>query len=314
MTPVCRGLAAIISALIWAAPPAEASHAHSDPYRGLGAWVDRYDPDAWRRPERTVRSLARKRVNTIFLRTGNYALADALPPRRALGHFVDTAHREHLQIVAWYAPDLCHLRRDKRRSLAAIRFRSARGQRFDSFGLDIESACVRSPRRRNQRLLRLSRSLRGAVGRNYPLAAIGPSPRGMQLRAEAYWPRFPFAALHRHYDAFVLMTYFTYRATGTESVRAFTAKDIALLRAAVRDRDVAIHSIGGEAQRATVADVRGFTAAVREANVHGVSSMTRPERRHKCGRASTEFSHYPPRGSRRRARAARRLFRNECST
>jgi hypothetical protein len=93
----------------------------------------------------------------------------------------------------------------------------------------------------------------------------------MQLRAERYWPRFPFSGLHRYYDAFVLMTYFTYRADGPEDVEEFTKRDIEILRRELDDPGVVIHSIGGEAQRATTADVRGFVAAIHDANVPGAS-------------------------------------------
>jgi hypothetical protein len=251
--------------------PAAMALDRSAAYQGLGSWIDRYDSVAWVQPEKTIRALAGRGVRTVFLQTANASHRDALPSPSTLGRFVDSAHRERVRIVAWYAPDLCHLGRDERRSLAAIRFRSSHGTRFDSFALDIESACVHPARHRSKRLLRLSRRLRRAVGSRYPLAAIIPSPRGMQLRAERYWPRFPFSGLHRYYDAFVLMTYFTYRADGPEDVEKFTRQDIAILRRETDDPGVAIHSIGGEAQRATTADVRGFVAAVHNANVPGVS-------------------------------------------
>ena len=210
-------------------------------------------------------------MRTLFLQTANATHRYALPPAELLGRFLDSAHRRRIKIVAWYAPDLCRLRRDERRSLAAIRFRSARGDRFDSFALDIESPCVHPAQRRGQRLLRLSNRLRRTVGRRYPLGAIIPSPRGIELRGSSYWPHFPFLGLHRYYDVFLLMTYFTYRLHGTQAVRDFTSRDIAILRREVRDPGVAIHSIGGEAKRATTADVRGFAAAVRNENVSGAS-------------------------------------------
>ena len=65
-------------------------------------------------------------------------------------------------------------------------------------------------RERSVRLLGLSSALRKAVGPDYPLGAIIPSPRGMQLRPD-YWPRFPYEGLARTYDVFMPMGYFTYR-------------------------------------------------------------------------------------------------------
>ena len=263
--------AILVTASVCGWAPAAMALERTDAYQGLGSWIDRYDSAAWTQPEKTIRALARRGVRTVFLQTANASHRDALPSLRTLGRFVDSAQRERVRIVAWYAPDLCHLGRDERRSLAAIRFRSSRGARFDSFALDIESACVHPARQRSRRLLLLSRRLRRAVGGRYPLAAIIPSPRGMELRAERYWPHFPFSGLHRYYDAFVLMTYFTYRADGPEDVEKFVSRDIEILRRETNDPGVAIHSIGGEAQRATTADVRGFVAAVHNANVPGVS-------------------------------------------
>lgn len=263
--------AILVAASVCGWAPAAMALDRTDAYQGLGSWIDRYDSAAWAQPEKTIRALARRGVRTVFLQTANASHRDALPSLKPLGRFVDSAQRERVRIVAWYAPDLCHLGRDERRSLAAIRFRSSHGARFDSFALDIESACVHPARLRSRRLLLLSRRLRRAVGSRYPLAAIIPSPRGMELRAERYWPHFPFAGLHRHYDVFVLMTYFTYRADGPEDVEKFTRRDIAILRRETDDPRVAIHSIGGEAQRATTADVRGFVAAVHNANVPGAS-------------------------------------------
>lgn len=272
MTGVVRGTLLFVAGACLALPtPAGAGEVTATPIHGLGAWVDRYDAAAWRHPERTVRLLDRHGVGTLFLQTSNYALPNDLPRGGSVGRFVDAAHRRGLRVVGWYAPSLCRLRRDKRRALAAISFRSPSGGRFDGFGLDIESACVRPPARRNSRLLRLSRRIRRAAGPRYWLGAIVPSPYGMRLRGRSYWPDFPFAALRRHYDGYLLMTYFTYRARGRDSVRAFTAKDISVLRAAVNDPTVPVHSIGGEAQRATQRDVSGFAAAIRAGHVDGAS-------------------------------------------
>jgi hypothetical protein len=265
-----RLLAATLTIWLGACASAMAADAPAA-YRGLGAWIDRYDSASWAQPEVTVRGLARRGVRTLFLQTANSTHRYALPPAEPLSRFVDSAHRHRLKIVAWYAPHLCHLALDEQRALAAIRFRSARGHRFDSFALDIESPCVRPVQRRNARLLQLSHRLREAVGRHYPLAAIIPSPRGLELRGRRYWPRFPFKGLARYYDGFLLMTYFTYRLHGTAAVKDFTTQDIATLRRRVGDPAVAIHSIGGEAKRATTADVRGFAAAVRAEHVSGAS-------------------------------------------
>ena len=118
--------------------------------------------------------MARDGVRTLYLQTGNYEQHVDLVRPHALGRFVDAAHAAGMRVVAWYLPSFLYPEQDTRRALAAIRFRSAKDERFDSFALDIEASLVRSVRLRSQRLLQLSARLRTAVGRRYPLGAIIP--------------------------------------------------------------------------------------------------------------------------------------------
>ena len=83
---------------------------------------------------------------------------------------------------------------------------------------------------RNTRLLTVSRGIRQAVGGTYPLGAIIPSPRGMQL-SPTYWPAFPYAELAGIYDVILPMSYYTYRVEGGSPVRKYTMKSIAIIRA-----------------------------------------------------------------------------------
>ena len=122
--------------------------------------------------------MARVGVRTLYLQTGNYSQRADLVRPSALGRFVDAAHAAGLRVVAWYLPSFLYPAQDTRRALAAIRFRSPTGQRFDAFALDIEASLVRHVPLRNQRLLRLSAQLRAATGPGYALGAIIPSPVG----------------------------------------------------------------------------------------------------------------------------------------
>jgi hypothetical protein len=230
-------------------------------YRGLATWVDIYDPKAWAIPEATVAAIADRGVTTIFLETGNYHQGSDLVRPAGLGRLVEAAHAQGLRIVAWYLPSFANPARDLRRSLAAIRFRSTSGERFDSFALDIESSLVKLVSRRNARLLSLSRSIRAAVGASYPLGAIIPSPRGMELKP-AYWPGFPFRQLDSIYDVFVPMAYYTYHVHGAQAVHDDVARSIALIRAQTGNPGVPIHVIGGVADSSKATDVRGFLQAV----------------------------------------------------
>ncbi|HEX9890820.1 MAG TPA: hypothetical protein VGB28_02000 [Actinomycetota bacterium] len=251
-----------------AAPPAQAAGSLSA-YRGLGAWVDIYDPAAWRRPGRVVARLADRGVRTLYLETNNYHSPGKIRYPEGTGTFIDKAHARGLKIVGWYLPGLRNLKRDRRRSLAAIRFRSPNGGRFDSFALDIESSLVKKVSRRNRKLLRLSRFLRRKVG-GATLGAIIPSPRGMEL-SPSYWPRFPYAQLADRYDVFLTMTYYSYRTKGGKGVTDYMRRSIDILRTRTGDPDIPIHAIGGLANASSAAESRAFVRSVREHGLLGGS-------------------------------------------
>jgi hypothetical protein len=180
--------------------PGSSARAASGPslsaYRGLGSWVDIYDHRLWRDPEAVVTTLHARGVRTLFLETGNWRIDTAIFKPAVVARFVDEAHRQGMDVVAWYVPDFKNLDRDLNRALAAIDFVTSGGERFDSFGLDIESPEVRDPSVRTARMVRLSWRIRERVGSSYPLAAIVPSPYAMEL-IPTYWPRFPFVELAR---------------------------------------------------------------------------------------------------------------------
>jgi hypothetical protein len=239
-------------------------------YRGLATWVDLYDPAAWRNPEVTVAAMQVRGVRTLFLETGNYRQRVRIARRPLVERFVEAAHAKGLRIVAWYLPSFVHPRRDFRRSLAAIRLRTEDGQRFDSFALDIESSVVRSVPVRTTRLLRLSSRLRRAAGRSYPLGAIIPSPRGMELLPH-YWPGFPYAALGTMYDVFLPMSYFSYRPRDLGGPYGYTVRNVRTIRLATGRPRVPVHPIGGLAAALSSKQVAAFVRATRACGAIGAS-------------------------------------------
>jgi hypothetical protein len=247
-------------------------------YRGLGAWVDLFEGRAWRRPTRAVADMKSHGVRTLYLETSNYSQPRDIAMPRVVERFIEAAHARNMDVVAWYLPGFRNLRLDLRRSMKAIRFRTDSGQRFDSFGLDIEASIVDPPSRRTRRLLTLSRKIRARAGGGYPLGAIIPSPRGIEL-AEDYWPVFPYAQLAQIYDVFVPMGYFTYHVNGPDKTHFDTLRNIEILREEVGDPTVAVHLIGGIADDASVNEVHAFVQAVREHGLLGASlynwSLTR---------------------------------------
>ena len=232
-----------------------------DPYRGLGTWVDIYDDAQLKAPEATVRRIDARGVRTIYLETANFKQSrDVVRPDR-LSRLLDAAHARGIAVVAWYLPSFRAGGRDLRRSLAAIDFRSAGGEAFDAFALDIEWSGVRPVSLRNRRALDLSRRLRAAVGPDYALGAIIPNPRGMELRRD-YWRPFPYAGLTGIYDVFLPMVYSTYRGDGPRVVARDVNRSMTILRTATGRPDVPVHLIGGLGDEFSRAEARAFARRV----------------------------------------------------
>ena len=214
-------------------------------YRGLGTWVDIYDATAWAHPETLVAKMkARGSARSSSKRATiakRWTSCD-LPARPASS----TPRTRGMKVVAWYLPSFAAPKKDLRRSLAAINFRTPSGGQFDSFALDIEASVVKNVSLRNRRLLTLSSLIRDNVGPAYALGAIIPSPRGMQL-VKGYWEKFPYADLGLTYDVFLPMGYFSYRPTDLGGAYGYTVRNVALIRRGTGNPQVAIHAIGGVA-------------------------------------------------------------------
>jgi hypothetical protein len=260
-------VAAAVALLLIPASPGAGSIA---PYKGLGTWIDIYDKRAFSQPAATVTAIAAKGVKTIYLETSNYRQATAILRPAATGRLIEAAHAAGLEVVAWYLPSFTKVSRDLARSLAAIRYRSPGGQKFDGFALDIESPAVASAALRTTRLLTLSRMIRERSPAGDSLGAIIPSPRGMEL-SPTYWPGFPYAQLSGIYDVMLPMSYFTYRVEGAAAVRAYTEKSIAIIRRETGKRRYPIHMIGGVADGTSRAEAEGFMKAIATCRPFGYS-------------------------------------------
>ena len=242
-------------------------------YRGLGTWVDIYDTHQWNHPWKTVDIMKGRGVRTLYLETGNYRSSSAIFRPAAVSRFIHAAHRQDIKVVAWYLPSFARLRRDFRRAMAAIRFRTPKGHHFDSFGLDIEAPVVEPISERKERMVRLSRRIRKAAGASYPLSGIIPSPYGMK-RELHYWghPRgFPYEKLARIYDVLVPMSYFTNRTSGMRQTHDYIRFNVRFIRRHSGDSQVPLHPIGGIADLASGNEVKGYVRAVREHGVLGGS-------------------------------------------
>jgi hypothetical protein len=258
----------VLAVLTSAASGGAASTRHRSPFAGLGTWVDIYSAE-WADPETAVAAMAQHGVRTLYLETGNYShAAPVFRPDRA-GRFIDAAHAAGIRVVAWYLPSFLNVRTDARKALGAIRFRSATGERFDGFALDIEATSVKSLPLRNRRMLFLSARLHHAVTRRYALGAITPSPVGM---SPFYWPELPYRSLTPFYKAFLPMAYSTMRGIHTRAgTLAFMESTVSDIRAASGNATFPIHLIGGLSGSMGTRATAGFVQAVARTKPFGYS-------------------------------------------
>jgi hypothetical protein len=260
-------LAAVLIAALTTSSRA-ASTRHHSPFAGLGTWVDIYSTE-WADPEKAVAAMARHGVRTLYLETGNYSHAAAVFRPKAAGRFIDAAHAAGLRVVAWYLPSFLSVKTAAARAIGAIQFRSANGERFDGFALDIEATNVKSLKLRDRRLLELSARLRHVVPRRYPLGAITPSPVGM---SSSYWPKIPYRALTRYFQAFLPMAYTTLVGIrGTARTAAYLISTVSDIRAASGDASFPIHLIGGLSGSMRAKQTAGFVQAVAQTKPFGYS-------------------------------------------
>jgi hypothetical protein len=226
----------------------------------------------WDHPERHIRRMQQRGVHTLFLQTASTTRpvgTDLFRPSQ-LARFIHAAHARRMRVVAWYLPPLRRVGREYERAMAAIRFRTGRGERFDGFALDIEpSASTPKGVTRDDNLRRLSSRIRASVGVSYRLGAIIPSPMGMAVSTR-FWPSFPYETVGRFYDVVLPMSYHTYRVRGARDTYAYTMSNIAFLRERLGPA-ASIHVIGGEAGASNDAETTAFVQACNDAQVTGAS-------------------------------------------
>jgi len=263
-------IAALLVTLALAPHPARPTAAAPVAYSGTGAWVDRYDFVKLEDPEFAAAEMADHGVKTLYLETASWRVpssVDIVAPEQT-DDLIAAAHANGMNVVAWYLPGFVDMRADLRRIRAALAFRTADGQAFDSFALDIEANALNPLWRRNAALLRLSRAIRKQVGPDYPLGAIVPDQLSTS-NGNVLWPRFPYAAVARYYDVFLPMAYSSFnRARGSARVYAYTAANVRFVRRATQRP---VHVIGGLTDSMSRSEQVAVARAAHDAGAVGAS-------------------------------------------
>lgn len=266
-------LVVLAVAVATVAPGAAASPRDPGPFRGLGTWVDAYDyapsfQTNGRVPPVTpasVPDMAALGVRTLYLQVVR-PQGDAGGPVEEpdlLAQFLTTAHRNGVEVVAWYLPTLDDLAADRAVVEAMVAFRAGR-QRFDALSLDIEwTDGVEDATERSDRAVALAKRTRTLIGPDAPLgAAVYPAVQ-LEVLNPSLWPKFPYKRLAAYVDVWQPMAYWTFRDGELRNPVTYVSESVRRLRSNLDDRTALVHPIGGIADESTPLDDEAFLKAVR---------------------------------------------------
>jgi uncharacterized lipoprotein YddW (UPF0748 family) len=236
-------------------------------FRRLGSWIDIFDysdDPASIRP--LVTQMANLGTKTLYLETARSTSPKDISYPQGLGIALDEAKARGMRVIAWYPPAFDDMNRDIRRTIAAANFRSAKGNRFDGFGADIEyTNGVPDHAERSRRAVDYSKIIRARLGKTYALAAIVIPPTSLEINKKR-WPAFPWAALAPLYDVFMPMNYWTAHGKDAKTADDLTRRNVQMTQKATGRP---VHIIGGLGEDADVPQVRAYVDAARAAGSLG---------------------------------------------
>jgi hypothetical protein len=231
-------------------------------FRGLGAWLDVFDHT--NDPSTVVplvRSMHAKGTKTLYLESARYSSKGDFEYPKAMAAALDEAKSLGMRVVAWYPPDFKSVKADLERSIAAIRYRSPAGNRFDAFAADIEyTAGVPDHAKRNKLVVDYSKTLRHAAGKKYPLGAIVIPPSWLE-RSPQRWPDFPWKEIGASYDLVMPMEYWTAIGKDPKTAYNLTKTDVEKTRALCGKP---VHIIGGLGEDADGKQTASYVKAAKE--------------------------------------------------
>ncbi len=249
-------------------------------YEGLGTWIDAFDyGPAYSGGEPAVTpddvdAMADSGVRTLYIQANrdDERSPDGFVDRDLLDEFVIRAHERDMAVVGWYLPTFADVATDLGHLEDLLDY-EIDGHRLDGIGVDIEyTEAVPDTRRRNARLLTLSRRLDRAAGPT-PISAIVLPPVLTEVVSPDFWPEFPWAELEPHYDIWLPMSYWTQRteASGYNDGARYQAESQRRLLANLGNPDAVVHGIGGIGDATRAEDLVAFTATLAASGAVGGS-------------------------------------------
>ena len=263
------------------ASPAVVASGTIDPYRGFGAWLDRYDWSVhWAGPNgrpvgpEAVDHMAEEGVQTLYLQTSYWEDPVGVIEPDRLRSIVDRAHQHGIAVIGWYLPAFVDPAKDLQHVLAMLDFG------VDGVAIDIEGTQVEDVPERSRRLVAFSAELR----RRLPGMALGGivlEPVLIEDLSATYWPDFPWTEIAPYYDVWMPMNYWTNRRGEWRSAYRYMATNIDRVRSNLGIPDALVHPIGGVGDKSTEQDLQEMVQAASERSAIGGSiydyATSRPE-------------------------------------
>ncbi|MCH7788252.1 MAG: hypothetical protein IH940_02305 [Acidobacteria bacterium] len=221
-----------------------------DSYRGQGAWVDVFDSVVAYSGEpvsigpAVVDEMSDVGVDTLFLQAARLddRSPDGIVDPWLLAAFLQRAHRVGIDVVGWYLPLWQH-GPDMERIRAIDRF-SVLGESFDGVALDIEwTGDDIDAETRSKSLVELSRTADASI--RGPLGAIVVPPTLMEVVNEDFWPGFPWSQISDLYEAWLPMSYWSFRSDELGDGYTYHLDSVERLRANIGQPNALVHGIGG---------------------------------------------------------------------
>jgi hypothetical protein len=192
--------------------------------------------------------------------------------RALLAEFLIRAHRAGLRVVGWYLPKFGDLEADFA-NIAAMAGFSVLGHRLDGIAVDIEyTDDVPDPVDRNLRLVQLATRVRAQMGGD-TLGAIVLPPVQTEVVNPTLWPAFPWRPLAPLFDAWLPMSYWTFRtvASGYHDGYTYNEESTRRLRADLGDPNAPVHGIGGIGDLVTIPELDAFVRSLADTSSIGGS-------------------------------------------
>lgn len=225
---------------------------------GPGIWVNIWSHPELKDVEDYCLKLNSHGIRNVFVQTSRSNTEAIRNPAR-LARLIETCHRYKIRVIAWSFLMLDNPEEDARKLAEAAKFRTPKGEKFDSVASNIEKDLSA------WKVEKYSIELRKQLGNDYPLVVVVFSP----LNKAPQVARTPWKMLDKYYDVIAPMNYWNSKYADYKAYD-YTRDTVAKVRELVGRPDAEIHVIG-DGMKTGSKEIHDFMRACRD---NGVTSAS----------------------------------------